>query len=475
VFLAEVSGGADSTAMLAALAALRDAAPRAAGGCFVLRCLHVEHGLRPAGESRGDAGFVLGLCEKLAVPCRVVSVPPGKIAEAARRLGTGIEAAARLYRRRILAREARRLAAEYGRDVCILTAHTADDLRETVLMRVLRGSGPAGLAAMPRRRGPLLRPLLGLDRADVLRYLGEKNIPYRTDSTNADNRFFRNRVRNCLVPRLDGLFPRWKRALEALAETQALTADFIAGEALRRVCWEGAGRGKAAELRTAAAAFFSQPPLIREEALFQAIDRLLRGESAAATRRAVLRRFCRGGCSAADLGPLRIRREASLLILSPPKAAVSESGFALLIKEPGLYKLKRVTIEVKPGLYREAEGAGPEAEPPRRPGFFACLPLLVRPVLGGDCVVKGGRRLVPAGGTKNPELLSVLDRRGIAAITGAAPLFRGDAESRAEADSGRLCFVLIGEQQPVRKTVTDERFQNPAGFETASDTGGIHV
>jgi tRNA(Ile)-lysidine synthase len=441
--------------MLAALAALRDKAaapgPRSAKPAFVLRCLHVEHGIRPAGESRGDADFVVKLCEKFAAPCRVASVPPGKIAEAAGRLGTGIEAAARLYRRRILIREARRLAAEYGREACILTAHTADDLLETVLMRVLRGSGPAGLAAMPRRRGLLLRPLLGLNRADVLQYLGEKKIPYRTDSTNADNRYFRNRVRNCLIPRLNEFFPRWRRALESLAETQALAADFLGGEALRRVRWETAGQGEAAELCAGADAFFSQPLIIREEALFQGIDRFPGGENAATIRRAVLRRFCRGGIPAADLGPLRIRLEDSLLILSPVRPAVSESGFSLLIKEPGLYKLKWVTIEVKPGLYREAErGASKRGRnsPETAKGFFACLPLLVRRSLSGDYAVKGGR-------------LSVLDRKGIAAIidAGGAPLFRRDAEVRAEADSGRLCFVLIGDS--ARKTVIN--------------TGGIDV
>jgi tRNA(Ile)-lysidine synthase len=294
---------------------------------------------------------------------------------------------------------------------------------------------------MPRRRGQVLRPLLGLYRADVLRYLEEKNLSYRTDSTNADNRYLRNRVRNCLIPRLNELFPHWKRALRALAETQSLSADFLGGEALRRVRWERAGQGA---LCTDAGTFFSQPPIIREEALFQGIDRLLRG-GAVAIRRAVLRRFCGGGYPAADLGPLRIRREASLLILSPVKAAVSESGFSLLIKEPGLYKLKRVTIEVKPGLYREAKKAGPETKLPNSPetakGFSACLPLLVRRSLSGDCIVKGE---LPSRG-KDTELLSVIDRRGIAAIIGAAPLFRMDAETRAGADSGRPCFVLIKE------------------------------
>jgi tRNA(Ile)-lysidine synthase len=461
--------------MLAALASLRDeaAAPRARGlqarpPAFVLRCLHVEHGLRPAEESRGDAGFVAELCEKLAVPCRIAAVPRGKIAETAGRRGIGLEAAARLYRRRILAVEARRLAAGYGGKVYILTAHTGDDLLETVLMRILRGSGPAGLAAMPRRRGALLRPLLGLYRAEVLQYLEEKGVSHRTDSTNADNRYLRNRVRNCLVPQLDELFPHWKRALKALAETQALTADFLREEALARVRWEEAGTSRAEsaapaensipaesgapvpELRTDAGVFFSQPPLVREEALFQGLDRLLKEESAASIRRAVLRRFCGGEDSAADLGPLRIRREASFLFLSPSKAEVSETGFSLLIKEPGLYKLKQVTIEVTPGFYSEA-GKDPAEKPPSSPegaeGFFACLPLLVRRSLSGDSIAQGDGRSAPPPGVKKGNLLSVLDRKGVAAIIGAGTgiFLRRNIETRAgaEPDSGRLRLIRV--------------------------------
>jgi tRNA(Ile)-lysidine synthase len=159
--------------MLVALAAIRDGSPG-----YQLRCIHVEHGIRPAEESGGDAEFTRSLCEKLRVPCRIVSVPPGKIEAAAKSRGTGIEAAARHFRRRILFREARCVEAETGRPVLILTAHTKDDMLETVLMRILRGSGPAGLSALPSRRGRFFRPKLELSRRDVLAYLTEKNIHF---------------------------------------------------------------------------------------------------------------------------------------------------------------------------------------------------------------------------------------------------------------------------------------------------------
>jgi tRNA(Ile)-lysidine synthase len=91
-FLAAVSGGADSTAMLVALAVLRQEQG------YKLYCLHVEHGIRPAVESCGDARAVITLCKRLDVPCRVISIARGKIVETAKQSGLGIEGTARFFR-----------------------------------------------------------------------------------------------------------------------------------------------------------------------------------------------------------------------------------------------------------------------------------------------------------------------------------------------------------------------------------------
>jgi tRNA(Ile)-lysidine synthase len=401
VCLAAVSGGADSTAMLAALAASCYA--QGEGG-FQLRCLHVEHGIRPAAESRGDAAFVRELCARLKVPCKVVSIAPGKIARIAKRRGFGLEAAARLYRHRALGREALDIEAETGAPVRILIAHTRDDLLETALMRVLRGSGPPGLAAMPGRRGRILRPLIGFDRAGILAYLKEKNIPFRTDSSNADERYLRGRIRGRLIPLLNEFFPGWKRGLASLAGTQALAAAFLADEARRRIHWEPAGTDG---LCAGAEVFFAQPPIIREEALFLAIDRLLAGGDStdSAVRRAATRPFCAGEIAAADLGKLRLSQNESLVVLAKRKKRGFEKGFSLLIKEPGFYKLNGVCINVGAACVEAPKGASPA-------GFYAFLPLLVRRTLKSDRIERESRRFSP------PEkaLWSAIDRRGVAAF-----------------------------------------------------------
>jgi tRNA(Ile)-lysidine synthase len=364
--------------MLASLARLREGGARP----FALRCVHVEHGLRPAEESLGDAEAVKALCKRLGVPCRVAHIPPGRVAEAAGNGGPGIEAAARLFRRRVLLREARRAGAAK-----VLTAHTRDDLLETILLRVLRGAGPAGLAPMPRERGRLLRPLLGLGRSDALRYLVRLGVPWRTDSTNGSLRFLRNRVRLKLVPALDEFFPQWKSALLGMAETQGLAAAFLAGEAGRRLSWEEAAPGR---LSLPWNGFFAESAILREEALFRGIDRLVKGGRVPSRR--ALRRFT-AGTRAADLGPARVFREGGKLVMErkahaprgAPRGGASEEGFTLLLKEPGSCMLCEAGLRLR----IEAVPAAEAGEPTDAASFRAALPVALRKAAAGDRFPEG--------------------------------------------------------------------------------------
>jgi tRNA(Ile)-lysidine synthase len=368
--------------MLAALAAIKDTQ-----GGFKLRCIHVEHGIRPAVESRGDAEFVRSFCKKIHVPCHVTAIKPGKVAALAKRRGIGIEAAARLYRRRAWRRHLQRLEGEGHTQVRILVAHTADDMRETALLRILRGSGPSGLAAMPASRGRILRPLITLSRHDVLNYLSEKNIAWREDSTNTDTQFLRNRIRKLLIPRLNEHFPQWGGAIAALAKTQSLTADFIRKEAVHRVKW-GVGiehskhgvllsradyKQQPHSLLTDTETFFAQPAIIREEALFRGINRL---GIPAKIRRTNVRRFAQGKLTAVDFGPLQLRKDAQhIMILAVEKD--EDSGFCLLIKAPGSYNLKGIAVEVAdvhPADYHPVDC--------HQNVFFSLLPLVFRPCFG---------------------------------------------------------------------------------------------
>jgi tRNA(Ile)-lysidine synthase len=388
VLLAALSGGADSTAMAAALGALRK---RAAG--FFVHAVHVNHGIRSAEECSADAEAVSALCASLDIPLTVATVPPGRIAAYARRYGTGIEAGARRFRLNALKEEARKLGA-----AGILLAHTADDRLENIIMAFLRGSGPSGLGSLSacavQTNGsfPVLRPLLSRTRKDVLEYLEARNISYRSDASNRDERFFRNRVRLRLIPLLDGFFPHWREPLKRLGETQAMTAAFMAVEAAERLSWSGAGTS----LSLPAEKFFSQPEIIREEALFQALDRLAfrvqhntgdSGDDLRKPRRDVLRSFARGILKSADLGRYRLMYSGDgitpHITLQWKEKPLYERGFSVLIKSPGIYKLETLTLTV---LTKEPFPAYPaepkqsftgEGSPQGTISFFAGFPLAV--------------------------------------------------------------------------------------------------
>jgi tRNA(Ile)-lysidine synthase len=360
---------------------------------YKVRCLHVDHGIRP--ESSGDAQRVQAFCKDLGVPCRVVSIPQGKIAETAKRRGLGIEGAARVFRHSIWQQEVRRLGAAR-----ILVGHTQDDLLETALMRFLRGSGPAGLAAMPRENRRIIRPLITLSRRDVLAYAQTKNIPFIIDATNADIRYLRNRIRHKLVPCLDEHFPYWRKAVGSLAEIQRLAADFLEKEARKQVAWEADPQENA--LYTPEAWFFAQHPLIREEAVFQAVDRLsaagkkrgagfepdrINPKDDAPPRRQSIRLFTgKPERTSLDLGAARIERQRGNVAVRAGSALRRNAfgkGFALLIKEAGVYTLKGLKI-----VCRSPAASGHEAGLPagiladiqdtKEAGFFACLPVVFR-------------------------------------------------------------------------------------------------
>jgi tRNA(Ile)-lysidine synthase len=191
-----VSGGPDSVALLRAMAILKT------GGAGRMLAAHFNHRLR-GHEASEDEAFVLELCNRLGVPCQV-GYPPDDWQSA--RAGDGLEALARKSRYDFLQWTASRLGARY-----VVTAHTADDQAETILHRILRGTGITGLAGMSRARplGPactLIRPLLRFRRAELLDYLDRLGQPYRRDSSNADLRFTRNRIRHQLLPQVAQAF-----------------------------------------------------------------------------------------------------------------------------------------------------------------------------------------------------------------------------------------------------------------------------
>lgn len=208
-----VSGGADSVALLHAL---RGHVGRGSGRIVVA---HAEHDLRP--EAVTDRRFVTELASSLGLECVVGTLAVRATAVAPngeRHRGEGLEARARRLRYGFLADAAQAVGARH-----VLVAHTADDQAETVLHRMLRGTGLSGLSGMPRARElcpgvALLRPLLDVPRGATRAYLTAVGQAWREDATNADTARARNFLRHEVLPRCEaGPYPAASASLVRLA------------------------------------------------------------------------------------------------------------------------------------------------------------------------------------------------------------------------------------------------------------------
>jgi tRNA(Ile)-lysidine synthase len=204
-----VSGGADSVCLLHVL---RELAPRYG---LDLPVLHVDHGLRGA-ESRADAEFVRNLATELGLPFHLHELDlrgtSGNLEQAAR------DARLAFFEERIGTGAIDRIA----------TGHTRSDQAETVLFRLLRGAGSAGVGGIrPVTSNGIVRPLIEIDRAQAREYLRDRGLPWREDSSNESLEFARNRIRHGLLPQLAA---EWNPGIEeALAHT--------AGWALAEESW----------------------------------------------------------------------------------------------------------------------------------------------------------------------------------------------------------------------------------------------
>lgn len=212
--LVAYSGGRDSHVLLDLLARRRPGLPG------VLEALHVDHGLHPA--SRDWARHCRRVADALGVTITVLEVDarPGR--------GEGPEAAARAARYRALAG-----CLEAGD--CLMTAHHRDDQAETVLLQLLRGSGPAGLAAMPFSqrlgRGRLVRPLLDVPRATIERYARAEGLAWIDDPSNGEPALARNFLRHEILPRLESRWPAVSRTLSRSARHCADAVEIIESQA----------------------------------------------------------------------------------------------------------------------------------------------------------------------------------------------------------------------------------------------------
>jgi tRNA(Ile)-lysidine synthase len=345
-----VSGGADSMALLHALWELR------ARLGLTLEVAAVDHGLRA--DAQREVQLVRERAAALGLPFSAVEVDVA--AERRGRRGASVQDAARDARLRALAA----LARAHGASKVAL-GHQADDQAETVLYRIVRGTGVAGLAGIPYRRDvatrgagaiTLIRPLLDVTRAQILRYLRPRSIPFVDDPSNADARYARARIRHRVLPALAEENPRVAEALRALA---------------------AAARG--------------------ERAAGTGADSSSLSRRAAAT---VARLAARGGTASVDVAGGR-RVEVSygrIRIGDRGGSARSQVGqVAIVIDRPGTYRWSDAgTVEVRARAGKKKSSSGDEFDADR-----LAWPLVMRARRPGD-------RMRPRGGRGSRKLSDLM-------------------------------------------------------------------
>jgi tRNA(Ile)-lysidine synthase len=220
--LVAVSGGSDSVCLLHVLASLRETLG------ITPFAVYIDHGLRPL-ETGDEKSLVKSLAVQLGIDFEAAEVD---VKGLAREKKLSLEHAARELRYQAL----REIAADHDAS-SIAVAHTADDQAEEILLRLLRGSGRKGVSGMRPRQRDIVRPLLEIEKKDMRAYLQDMDILFLEDSSNADPRFLRNRVRHQLIPFLEENFDAGVRqALRKTAECLAEDEDLL--EELTEIAWD---------------------------------------------------------------------------------------------------------------------------------------------------------------------------------------------------------------------------------------------
>jgi tRNA(Ile)-lysidine synthase len=343
--VASVSGGADSVALAHVLMELSKSEAVILAGVA-----HLNHRLR-GDESTRDRAFCQALAADLGVPFDVEEID---VATEARRQGLSIEQAARKLRYAFLERARVRLRAD-----AVAVAHTRDDQAETVLLRLLRGTGTRGLAAIRPSRDRVIRPLLDLRHADLVAYLKARSHQWVEDSTNQDRRIPRNWVRHEVLPFLsarvgDGVVEVLARTAESAAEDDALL-DGLAREAAGRIV-----RLTPNALLLDADALGSEPPAIARRIIGAGLEDTSGHPATLAQIGTVLELISAGGPGLVSTGRAEVELSGAPRVLSirvPREPGPSPTVEPRRLSVPGAVELPETGLRLRAEL-RKLEDLG---------------------------------------------------------------------------------------------------------------------
>lgn len=388
-----VSGGADSMALLYGSVLLREKFWGKNGAQLLV--VSVNHNIRPPEESGGDAAFVKAFCSRLqGVECRIVKLPPGLVAKTAQSRRRGVEEAARFLRYEAFQREVKAADCQF-----FLLAHNQNDQLETLLFRFLQGSGDAAFQGIPLQRGIFVRPLLQVGRGDIEGFLSSHQIEFKTDSTNLENQYLRNRCRNLLIPLLNKEVPGWQKGVLSGSEKRQDDNDFISSLVPKDLWQEGDGESLVAPWDR----FLSLHPTLRRRVLYEAFNRLgvdcripyhlLRPLVKLQATESGTLNDCLGVASLPaglfTFGSIQVEATTGGLLVRKKEQQGEARGFALVVDRGGEYSLPGgMILVVEEGSCDEGAASGKRL----LVGEMSFLsPIVVRSLEPGDKVLVRGK------------------------------------------------------------------------------------
>lgn len=371
-----VSGGADSVCLLQIFYEF--------GGAYdiALSAITCEHGIR--GEaSLDDLGFVKSFCAERDIPLFVFSAD---VPNRARLSGRGLEEEGRVFRYECFSKILKEGKADF-----VATAHHRDDLAETVLFRLARGTSLSGIAAIREREG-IIRPFLNVSREEILAFLEERKIPFVTDETNADGKFSRNAIRKNVLPALEEIVHGAAEHIADFARRAGEDDGFLQSLAERSVKREGNEIFVPADLprplffRAAVSAIAALGGSNYGEGVLCEIGKLQHLQSG--------RKVCFSGIEA-------VREQDDIVFFRPRGCFFGELPFSAGIFETGSYRITVSEEEIPDALYAD----------------FCKIP--------EGCVIRTrreGDRFTPFGGKEKPLKKFLTDKKISARKSAQLPL-----------------------------------------------------
>lgn len=336
-----VSGGADSVCLLRVLAQLRNACGLAVDGLAVV---HVHHMIREE-EADRDAQFTRALCEQMNIPYKLYKKD---ISAYAREHGLSVEEAGRDYRYDCFREEASRLGCTK-----IAVAHNQDDMAETVLFHIMRGSGLKGLAGIAAKREDVIRPLLCVSRVEIENYLSEKKQDFCHDSTNDSLIYSRNKIRHVILPCMKEINEQAVPHICQIAKDAEDSYNYIHSQAILQCVPQEKENEFGKSVMLQIADLFKLGPVLQEHIVSEAIGQIA-GNKKDITRKHILSvvslLYQDTGNQVQLPNNILVRRNYDQLILS--NKAEIEQDYFLSLKSEGEYIIPdkgKLLLKIIPG------------------------------------------------------------------------------------------------------------------------------